>query len=100
MKGGYKKGRDRLFSVVSRERVKCSGQKLKHRRMPSEHKELFFFTVGVTEHWNRLAGEVPTLETLRDHLVMITGNLRSVSLLEQGSWTKCLQRSLPTSIIL
>lgn len=101
-KGGYKKERDRLFSVVSRERIKCGGHKLKHRRVPSEHKELFyfFFTVRVTEDWSRLPGEVPALEMLKGHLDMVMGNLLSVSLLEQGSWTRCLQRSLPASAIL
>ena len=57
----------RHFSAVCSGRIKGNSHKLKHRKFHTNvHKN--FFTVSVTEHWNRLprgAVESPSLETLK-----------------------------------
>ncbi|KFV77162.1 hypothetical protein N308_00736, partial [Struthio camelus australis] len=54
-----------------------NGQKLKHRKFhPNMRKN--FFPVRVTEHWNRLPGEVvepPSLEIFKTRLDAILGNV-------------------------
>ena len=60
----------RLFSVVPGNRTRGSGHKLQHRKFRTKMRKNCF-TVGVTEHWNRLPGEVvdlPPLERLKPHL--------------------------------
>ncbi|KFV78484.1 hypothetical protein N308_03035, partial [Struthio camelus australis] len=54
-----------------------NGHKLKHRKFcPNLRKK--FFTVRVTEHWNRLpreAVECPSLEIFKTRLDTILGNM-------------------------
>lgn len=52
----------------------------------SDHKETFF-TVRVSEHWNRLPRETmeyPFLEIPKSHLLVVLSSLLQVTLPEQG----------------
>ena len=54
-----------------------SGNKMEHGRFPLNIRK-YFFSVQVTDDWNRLPGvavESPALETTRSHLDMVLGNL-------------------------
>ena len=60
----------RLFSVLRRDRTRSSGLKLEHEK---SHTSMWknFFTVRVTEHWNRLPREVvesSSVEVFKTHL--------------------------------
>jgi len=76
--------------VVPTNRTRGNRHKLKQRKFQLNMRKNFF-PLRVMEHWNRLPREVvesPSLEIFKTHLDAVLCSLLSVTLLQQGGWTR------------
>jgi len=102
LQGGCREDGARLFSVVPSNRTRGNGNKLKQRKFQLKMRKNFF-TLRVTEPWNRLPREVvesPSQEIFKTLLDAVLYSLLWVTLLGQGVGLGDPQRSLPTPTIL
>jgi len=77
LKDGCQEDGARLFPVVPSNRTRGNRQKVKHKRIHLNMRKNFF-TLKVTEHWNRLPREVvesPSLEIFKLHLDVVLCSL-------------------------
>jgi len=90
LKRGCQEDGARLFSAVRSDRTRGNRHKLKQRKSQLNTGKNFF-TLRVTEHWNRLPREVvesPSLQLLKTHLDKVLCSLLWVTLLRQGGWAR------------
>lgn len=77
LRGGCQEDRAGLFSVVPSNRMRGISHYLKHGRFQLNMRG-HFFTVKVTDHWDRLPKEIvesPSVEILNNHLDAILHNM-------------------------
>jgi len=88
--------------VVPSDRTRGNGHKVEQRKLQLNMR-MNFFTLRVTEPWNRLPREVvesPSLEIFKPRLDVVLCSLLWVTLLQQGFGLGDPQRSLPTPAML
>jgi len=89
LQSGCQEDGTRLFPVVPSDRTRGNGHTLKQRKFQLNRRKNFF-TLRVTEHWNRLpreSVESPSLEIFKPRLDKVLCSLLWVTLLRQGGWT-------------